>query len=104
MRLIRSASAGGNTVSLKYDPLGNRIFRQVDDGQSTTKRKYIIDVVGDLPKAAKNWSTDMWKTFLARDNNKSRMLQTLWDTTSQFDKEYGTKMLPKLMDTLMDQL
>jgi len=45
---LRSAAKGADTISLKYDPLGNRIWKQVNDGQTTT-RKYIVDIVGDLP-------------------------------------------------------
>ncbi len=31
---------------LKYDPDGNRIFK---DSSEVEKRKYIVDIVGDLP-------------------------------------------------------
>ena len=46
---LRSAAKGADTISLKYDPLGNRIWKQVNDGQTTTTRKYIVDIVPDLP-------------------------------------------------------
>jgi len=46
---LQSGSMGGVTVDLKYDPDGNRIYREVDDGVTTTKRKYVIDTEGDLP-------------------------------------------------------
>jgi len=46
---LRSGSAASVTVDLKYDPDGNRIYREVDNGQTTTKRKYIVDTEGDLP-------------------------------------------------------
>lgn len=48
--LLRSANYGGYTVNIRYDPSGNRIWRQtVYSPGSTTTRKYIIDAVGDLP-------------------------------------------------------
>jgi len=39
-------SDGTDTISLKYDPLGNRIYK---DSSVNGKRKYIVDIVGDLP-------------------------------------------------------
>ena len=43
--LLRSATYDGTTVTIKYDPAGNRVQRQV----GTTTRKYIVDTIGDLP-------------------------------------------------------
>lgn len=37
--------SGGDSIALKYDPDGNRIYK--DSGG--TLRKYIVDIVGDLP-------------------------------------------------------
>jgi len=34
------------SISLKYDPDGNRIFK---DSSQSSQRKYIVDIVGDLP-------------------------------------------------------
>ncbi|MDD5063258.1 MAG: RHS repeat-associated core domain-containing protein [Phycisphaerae bacterium] len=34
-------------LALKYDPFGNRIYKETADG--STKRKYIVDIVGGLP-------------------------------------------------------
>jgi len=39
---LKSAVTDGNTVTIKYDPFGNRILRQVSDGVTTTRRKYMI--------------------------------------------------------------
>jgi len=44
---LRQATKGSKSVSLKYDPYGNRIIKDVNDGQ--TIRKYIVDIVGELP-------------------------------------------------------
>ena len=43
---LRTASADGNTINIKYDPFGNRIWRKVT-GENA--RKYIVDISGDLP-------------------------------------------------------
>lgn len=43
---LRSASKGSETISLKYDPSGNRIQKS---SSVAGNRKYIVDVVGDLP-------------------------------------------------------
>ncbi len=45
---MQSASAGGTSIDLKYDPSGNRIYKSVDNG-TVTNRKYIVDVIGRLP-------------------------------------------------------
>ncbi|MHC4069466.1 MAG: hypothetical protein ACYSR8_07810, partial [Planctomycetota bacterium] len=44
--------SGGDITSLKYDPAGNRIYKQIYDSgppSSYITRKYIVDIVGDLP-------------------------------------------------------
>jgi len=46
---LRSAGFDGNSVALKYDPTGNRAWKETDDGQTTTTRKYIVDIIGRLP-------------------------------------------------------
>ena len=44
---LRSVDSGGNTlVAVKYDPDGNRIFKASSEAGT---RKYIVDIVGDLP-------------------------------------------------------
>jgi len=43
---LRSAQKGSGTISLRYDPLGNRIWK---NSSSAGSRRYIVDVVGDLP-------------------------------------------------------
>ena len=45
---LRSAQVGGTTITVHYDPAGNRIYKSVDDG-SETERKYIVDTTADLP-------------------------------------------------------
>jgi hypothetical protein len=44
--MIRTATKGTKTISLRYDPMGNRIYK---NSSETGQRKYIVDVVGDLP-------------------------------------------------------
>jgi YD repeat-containing protein len=46
---LRSAAKGGTTINLKYDPAGNRTYKETIGGTSQGKRKYIVDVVGGLP-------------------------------------------------------
>jgi len=52
---LRSAAIGSYLLSLKYDPLGNRIYKGLELHSSggpiggTYQRKYIVDIVGDLP-------------------------------------------------------
>lgn len=46
---LRSAAIGSDSIALKYGPMGNRIWKEYDDGQNTTRRKYIVDIVGELP-------------------------------------------------------
>jgi RHS repeat-associated protein len=43
---LKSATKGAESIALKYDPLGNRIWKS--SGSAGT-RKYIVDIVGDLP-------------------------------------------------------
>jgi RHS repeat-associated protein len=43
---LRSATNGPNSISLKYDPMGNRVYKS-SSAQGT--RKYIVDIAGGLP-------------------------------------------------------
>jgi RHS repeat-associated protein len=43
---LRSGQKDGNSISLKYDPAGNRIQK---NSSIAGNRKYIVDIVGDLP-------------------------------------------------------
>lgn len=46
---LRCAKSSNNYVflALRYDPAGNRIYKETTNG--TTKCKHIVDIVGDLP-------------------------------------------------------
>jgi RHS repeat-associated protein len=46
---LRYASIDGNSISLKYDLKGNRVWKQSTVSGQTTTRKYIVDVAGRLP-------------------------------------------------------
>jgi len=46
---LRSATKGAKSISLRYDPGGNRIWKQSIDGAAETTHKYIVDIVGGLP-------------------------------------------------------
>jgi len=46
---LRRAVIGSNSIALKYDPQGNRVWKQSTVSGQTTERKYIVDVSGGLP-------------------------------------------------------
>lgn len=48
---LRKAVIGADYVHIKYDPLGNRTWMKAYDasGPTTTTRKYIVDISGQLP-------------------------------------------------------
>ena len=46
---LRSATEGTKSISVKYDPDGNRIWKESTVSGQTDERKYIVDVIGDLP-------------------------------------------------------
>ncbi len=46
---LRKATKGSDTIEIKYDPQGNRIYKETVISGQNTKRKYIVDIVGDLP-------------------------------------------------------
>jgi len=43
---LRSAEKGSDSISLKYDPSGSRIYK---NSSVAGARKYIVDILGDLP-------------------------------------------------------
>ena len=47
--MLRKAVYDGNTIEIKYDPMGNRILRKVTNGGSSVEKKYIVDISGRLP-------------------------------------------------------
>ena len=47
---LQSGTVGSDSVSIKYDPYGNRVYKESTVSSVTTKRKYIVDVVGELPQ------------------------------------------------------
>ncbi len=46
---LRSAANGPNSISLKYDPMGNRVWKKSTIDSQTTNRKYVVDIAGGLP-------------------------------------------------------
>ncbi len=46
---LRSASKGSDSITVKYDPMGNRVYKSSYDGSSTTVQKFIVDIAGKLP-------------------------------------------------------
>jgi RHS repeat-associated protein len=60
---LRSAQKGSNTMTVRYDPAGNRIYK---NSSITGQRKYIVDIVGDLPVILMelNTSGNILKTYI----------------------------------------
>jgi hypothetical protein len=46
---LRSATAGGDSIAVKYDPMGNRVYKESTVSSETTKRKFIVDISSKLP-------------------------------------------------------
>jgi len=46
---LRSATAGADSISLKYDPLGNRVYKSSTVDSVTTNQRFIVDIAGKLP-------------------------------------------------------
>jgi RHS repeat-associated protein len=46
---LRFAQKDTSTISVKYDPQGNRVWKQSTVNGQTSTRKYIVDVSGELP-------------------------------------------------------
>ncbi|HPS55664.1 MAG TPA: RHS repeat-associated core domain-containing protein, partial [Sedimentisphaerales bacterium] len=68
---LRQATNSGKTIKIKYDPDGNRVYKESIDG-STTKRKYIIDILGELPTILMELDPDsslaIEKTYIYANN------------------------------------
>ena len=52
---LKSADYDPKLIQLRYDPMGNRIFK---DSTEAGKHKYIVDIVGDLPVILLEIDTD----------------------------------------------
>lgn len=46
---LRSGSKGINSIAVKYDPMGNRIWKYSYNGTTGSTRKYIVDISSQLP-------------------------------------------------------
>jgi len=47
---LRSATNGTGSIAVKYDPMGNRVYKESDDGTNlAVQRKYIVDISSGLP-------------------------------------------------------
>jgi RHS repeat-associated protein len=62
---MRSATMGSDTISLKYDPMGNRVLRTANG----TTRKYVVDVAAALPTILLelDYSGAVQKTYIHAD-------------------------------------
>jgi RHS repeat-associated protein len=64
---LRSATCGPNSISLKYDPMGNRVIK---NSSVNGNRKYIIDISGELPTILMELdeSDNIMKTYVYADS------------------------------------
>ena len=46
---LRSAVQDSNSIAVKYDPMGNRVWRQSSNGIELVMDKYVVDISGSLP-------------------------------------------------------
>jgi len=46
---LRHADTSQKTIDIKYDPMGNRVWKQSTVSEQTTTRKYIVDISSGLP-------------------------------------------------------
>ncbi|MFA5239566.1 MAG: hypothetical protein WC476_07675, partial [Phycisphaerae bacterium] len=88
---LRNVSVDGNSVSIKYDPAGNRIQK---NSTINGNHKYIVDVVSDIPKV-----------LLVLDaNNDNTILKTYIHTDTevlaQHDGDYNADRYFYLHDRL----
>ncbi|MBN1766614.1 MAG: RHS repeat-associated core domain-containing protein [Sedimentisphaerales bacterium] len=69
---LSSATSGSNSISVRYDPFGNRVRRQSDDGSTTITRKYIVGNIGGLPgillELDPNTGDSIEKTYIYANN------------------------------------
>jgi RHS repeat-associated protein len=64
---LRSAAIGANSISLKYDPAGNRIQK---NSTVNGNRKYVVDIIGELPTILLELDPNMEvrKTYIYADS------------------------------------
>ncbi len=73
---LRGATIGSDSISLKYDPMGNRVYKQVvEPGPVTTTREYIVDISGRLPTILCEINPDpvpssLTKTYIYSDSGQ----------------------------------
>ena len=48
-KLRKAEWPGDNSIELKYDPLGNRVYKKSTASGSATERKHVVDITGELP-------------------------------------------------------
>jgi len=76
----------GNSIEIKYDPLGNRVYKKSAVG-STVERKYIVDITGKLPTIlleVEPSTSSLEKTYIYAD----RQILAQHDGDSSDDKYF----------------
>ena len=94
---LQSASAGGDSIDLKYAPGFDRVYKESTVSQTTTKSKYIVDPTGELSLILleidpdeNDPNTSIRKTYIYANS----------DILSQHDGFYGDDIYFYLNDRL----
>lgn len=98
---MKSATAGSNTRSVKYDPDGNRIERTVDDGTGATTRTYIVAVIDSLPVVLLELEGSTVKRSYAYANDE---LLCMYDGTFIEKDDPEPDVVPNRYDFVHDRL
>lgn len=87
---LRSATKGDTTINLKYDPMGNRIWRK----SGSTARKYIVDIVA-CPERSRG--SDLPVTLLELDPNSSMEIKKtyIYANSQVFAEHNGSHSAPR---------
>jgi hypothetical protein len=70
-KLRKAEWPGNNSIELKYDPLGNRVYKKSTASGSATERKYVVDITGELPvilMQIEPASGNIMKTYIYRNS------------------------------------
>ena len=68
---LRSATKGNDSIAVKYDPMGNRVWKQSTVDGVTTDHKYIVDISGELPVVICEVDPNSWslkKSYIYADS------------------------------------
>jgi len=95
---LRHGRYDTKTVDLKYDPSGNRIFK---DSSEAGQRKYIVDIVGDLPVILLELDTsnNIKKTYIYANSQIITQHNGKYDTSRYFYLHDRLGSVRQIIDT-----